>query len=123
MSKFDNYLRYVGIFAHILLVIYLLSNYQYYVYGFIAFILGIIGYIYLNLKEHYVSLKNLFFTLYIGIGILVCSLLISFPIVMLCYEVFEYSKKYNSLIFKILLVLLVGISILFNYWFHKNRKD
>ncbi len=121
MSKLDKYFKIVGILAHILLFIYLASNYEHFTLILFAFFLGLIGYVYLNFKENYVSLNNLFITVYVGTGILVCSILISLPIVFISNEIFEFSKKYNSLIIKIVVTLLMAISILFNFWYHKRR--
>ena len=122
MNKLDKYFKVVGILAHILFFIYFASNYEHFTLSLFAFILGLIGYVYLNLKESYVSLHNLFITVYVGTGVLVCSILISLPLVFISYEVFGFSQKYNSQIVKIIATLLMVISIIFNLWYHKNRN-
>jgi len=121
MINLDKYFKNVGILAHFLVFIYLAMNHESYVYGFVALILGIFGYVYINFKIKYISFSNFFRNLYVGSGVLLCSLLISFPLAILFNKIFELSNKFNSLVLIGSVMILLSISIAFNFWYHKHK--
>jgi len=122
MSKFDNYLKTIGILAHFFFLAYMWTEYQNYIYGLLSFVLGSGGFIYLNFNHSFVSLKNPIASIYLTSVILLCTFLIVAPICLLLGIIFDIQKPNVFIGIKILMFILLSISILFNYRFHKDRQ-